>query len=143
MDSLKPIQTANRKDPPARCAAGLFYFSISYEVVPLDSVPAGLKDPDCTRRPIDKYDKYYETCNIGQKGYAVQAKDGRCNGTPYWAIQVPKEFIPDHNTIFTERLLQFLMPFIPTPQRTPYLQMPSPERSYSAGFLGTRRRHAV
>jgi hypothetical protein len=56
----------------------------------------------------------YTTCHIGSYIYTVNSAPGRCNGTPYWVIQVQKELIPDHDTIFTGRLIAFLKAFIPT-----------------------------
>ena len=58
----------------------------------------------------------YTTCHIGSYIYTVNSAPGRCNGTPYWVIQVQKELIPDHDTIFTGRLIAFLKAFIPTKQ---------------------------
>lgn len=67
----------------------------------------------------------YMTCHIGNFNYDVEPVPGRCNGTPYWVIQVPKEIIPDHNTIFTQRLISFLMPFIQsTVEKRPQLSRP-------------------
>jgi hypothetical protein len=57
----------------------------------------------------------YATCHIGEHDYSVKPVEGRCNGTPYWVIQVQKEIIPDHGTIFTVRLIEFLIPFISGP----------------------------
>lgn len=91
------------------------------EITPNQATPPpvlSLPDPGCVRGGVPGA---YETCNIGHHYYAINPVKGRCNGTPYWAIQMPKEVVPDHNTIFTDRLLQFLLPFIPTPERTPYL----------------------
>jgi hypothetical protein len=59
----------------------------------------------------------YASCQIGQHDYSIAPSPARCNGTPYWAIQVQKEIIPDHGTIFTGRLIAFLMPFIPKPEK--------------------------
>jgi hypothetical protein len=58
----------------------------------------------------------YTTYTLGDTQYAIVPMKGRCNGTPYWAIQLPKEIVPDHNTIFTERLISFLQLFIPQPE---------------------------
>jgi hypothetical protein len=58
----------------------------------------------------------FAICHIGQHDYSIAPAPQRCNGTPYWALQVQKEIIPDHGTIFTGRLISFLMPFIPKPQ---------------------------
>jgi hypothetical protein len=67
----------------------------------------------------------YMTCNIGNFSYSIEPMANRCNGTPYWAIQVPKEIIPDHGTIFTDRLIAFLMPFISsTVEQPPQLSRP-------------------
>lgn len=57
------------------------------------------------------------TCKIGHYEYEIAPVKDRCNGTPYWAIQVQKELIPDHGTIFTERLIDFLTAFIPLQDR--------------------------
>ena len=57
----------------------------------------------------------YATCSIDQFNYAIATAPNRCNGTPYWVLQVQKELIPDHGTIFTERLISFLTAFIPAP----------------------------
>jgi len=57
----------------------------------------------------------YTTCTIDQFDYTIATAPNRCNGTPYWVLQVQKELIPDHNTIFTERLIDFLTAFIPAP----------------------------
>jgi hypothetical protein len=73
--------------------------------------PSTGPDPSCQRGAGDPY----MSCNIGQKHYTVTTVQGRCNGTPYWVLQVDKDIIPDHGTIFTKRLLAFLMPFVPSP----------------------------
>jgi hypothetical protein len=39
----------------------------------------------------------------------------RCNGTSYFVMEVPREIIPDHGTIFTQRLFQLLSIFLPPP----------------------------
>jgi hypothetical protein len=72
-----------------------------------------LDDLHCT--PANSAPGLYTTCRIGQLDYDVKPIAGRCNGTPYWVIQVQKEIVPDHNTIFTDRLIAFLTPFIPQP----------------------------
>jgi hypothetical protein len=66
----------------------------------------------------------YMTCRIGNFNYSLKPLPGRCNGTPYWVIQVPKEIIPDHGTIFTSRLIAFLIPFIESAETRPQLSRP-------------------
>ncbi|KAA6458177.1 hypothetical protein DYQ86_19845 [Acidobacteria bacterium AB60] len=68
------------------------------------------------------------SCNLGQYTFTVSERQGRCNGTPYWAMEVPKELIPDHNTIFTGRLITFLTGFVAPvalEEKTPKLSRPA------------------
>ncbi|MGH9719839.1 MAG: hypothetical protein ACRD8O_06475 [Bryobacteraceae bacterium] len=48
--------------------------------------------------------------------YCVVAKPEAWNTTPYWAMQIPVEIVPDHSTIFTGRFVDFLMGFLPGEQ---------------------------
>lgn len=57
----------------------------------------------------------YASCQIAGREYWIRPIENRCNGTPYWVIQIPKELVPDHNTIFTGRFVAFLRAFFPTP----------------------------
>ena len=89
-----------------------------------------VEDLHCT--PTNPSPGLYATCRIGQVDYDIKPTPGRCNGTPYWVIQVQKEVVPDHNTIFTDRLIAFLTPFIPMPKSKgeevllPHLNIPPP-----------------
>jgi hypothetical protein len=63
-------------------------------------------------------DSFGPTPIMGGKCYLIVPKDievpnrPRCNGTAYFVMEVPPEIIPDHNTIFTQRLFQFLSVFL-------------------------------
>ncbi len=59
------------------------------------------------------------SCTMGQYIFIVKEINDRCNGTPYWAMEVPTELIPDHTTIFTDRLITFLRSFISTTAMAP------------------------
>jgi len=62
-----------------------------------------------------------------QTCFAVQERPNRCNGTPYWMMEVDPTLVPDHSTIFTERFIQFLIDtFFQTPRRQP-LERISPQ----------------
>jgi hypothetical protein len=51
-----------------------------------------------------------ETC------YAIQERPNRCNGTPYWAMEVDPDVLYDHSDIFTDRFITFLIEtFFQTP----------------------------
>jgi hypothetical protein len=52
--------------------------------------------------------------------FAIQERPHRCNGTPYWMMEIDPDVVPDHGTIFTERFIQFLMDtFFTAPQGAP------------------------
>lgn len=52
--------------------------------------------------------------------FAVQEKPNRCNGTPYWLMEIDPDVVPDHGTIFTGRLISFLIDtFFQTPSGKP------------------------
>ncbi len=62
-----------------------------------------------------------------QTCYAIQERPNRCNGTPYWMMEIDPDVVPDHSTIFTDRFIQFLIDtYFQTPQRHP-LQRISPQ----------------
>jgi hypothetical protein len=71
-------------------------------------------------------DSFGPTPVMGNSCYAIVPKNSllkpkekspnsnqRCNGTPYFVMEVPHEIIPDHGTIFTQRHLQLLTMFLP------------------------------
>jgi hypothetical protein len=71
------------------------------------------------------------SCTMGQYIFNVNEINDRCNGTPYWAMEVPSELIRDHDSIFTARLITFLSTFVSTnalsPERAPSLCRPAAE----------------
>jgi hypothetical protein len=44
-----------------------------------------------------------------QTCFAVREKPNRCNGTPYWVMEIDPDVVPDHSTIFTQRFIWFLI----------------------------------
>jgi hypothetical protein len=60
--------------------------------------------------------KLYDT----QQCFAIQKRPNRCNGTPYWMMEIDPDIVPDHSTIFTGRFISFLIDsFFTTPQGKP------------------------
>jgi hypothetical protein len=49
---------------------------------------------------------------------AIQERPNRCNGTPYWLMEIDPEVVPDHSTIFTQRFISFIIDtfFVPNGQ---------------------------
>ena len=41
--------------------------------------------------------------------FAVQERPNRCNGTPYWLMEIDPDVVPDHSTIFTQRFIHFII----------------------------------
>lgn len=61
-----------------------------------------------------------------QTCFAIQERPHRCNGSPYWMMEIDPDVVPDHSTIFTQRFIQFLIDtFFVTPQGGP-MQRVSP-----------------
>jgi hypothetical protein len=55
-----------------------------------------------------------------QACFAIQERPHRCNGTPYWMMEIDPDVVPDHSTIFTQRFIQFLIDtFFVSPEGTP------------------------
>jgi hypothetical protein len=50
--------------------------------------------------------------------YCIVPVPDRYNDTPYWVMQMPKEFVPDHSTIFRPVFRELLAQFI-VPRMTP------------------------
>jgi hypothetical protein len=60
-----------------------------------------------------------------QACFAVQERPNRCNGTPYWLMEIDPDVVPDHSTIFTQRFISFLIDTYFKPKGQP-LQRISP-----------------
>ncbi len=61
-----------------------------------------------------------------QTCFAVQERPNRCNGSPYWMMEIDPDIVPDHSTIFTQRFIEFLIDtFFTTPDGKP-MQRVSP-----------------
>lgn len=66
--------------------------------------------------------KLYDT----QACFAVQVRPNRCNGTPYWLMEIDPDVVPDHSTIFTQRFIHFIIDTFFAPNGKP-LQRLSPQ----------------
>lgn len=44
-----------------------------------------------------------------QACFAIQVRPNRCNGTPYWLMEIDPDVVPDHSTIFTQRFISFII----------------------------------
>ena len=92
-----------------------------------------IKDPDaiakCDRDLFNKQDlNIVSTFQLADTKacFAVQERPGRCNGTPYWLMEIDPEVVPDHSTIFTQRFIYFIIDTFFAPNGKP-LQRLSPQ----------------
>ncbi|HEY6489468.1 MAG: hypothetical protein WCC26_22085 [Terracidiphilus sp.] len=69
--------------------------------------------------------KLYDT----QACFAVQVRPNRCNGTPYWLMEIDPDVVPDHSTIFTQRFIHFIIDTFFAPNGKP-LQRLSPQLTH-------------
>jgi hypothetical protein len=61
--------------------------------------------------------------------FAIQERPGRCNGTPYWLMEIDPDVVPDHSTIFTQRFIHFIIDTFFAPNGQP-LQRISPQLTH-------------
>jgi hypothetical protein len=74
--------------------------------------------------------------------FAVQEKPDRCNGTPYWLMEIDPDVVPDHGTIFTGRFISFLIDtFFQTPAGKPLQRLHPQLMSNSAGGISSSSGH--
>jgi hypothetical protein len=67
---------------------------------------------DCNRDLFNKQHlNVVSTFRLADTGacFAVQERPNRCNGTPYWMMEIDPDVVPDHSTIFTQRFISFLI----------------------------------
>jgi hypothetical protein len=74
------------------------------------------------------------------KTYCIREKKDRWNDTPYWAMQMPVEIVPDHGTIFRPEFRQLLEKFFfPDPKKIRTLSRPAiPEITASQLALSSK-----
>ena len=81
----------------------------------------------------------YKCFRLQGQTYCILAKESRWNDTPYWVMQMPVEFVPDHGAIFRQEFRLLLSQFLPEEEmqnleqrslRNPQLQKrPAPTRA--------------
>ena len=57
----------------------------------------------------------YAQFNLGDVKYSICRNPDGLNTTPYWVLQIPTEFVPDHGTIFKPELRALLRAFLIPP----------------------------
>jgi len=103
---------------------GAFYMSTAAHMPILQSHDA-VEEKDPAKRKTCALSNYSNaqpktifTFPLPESGrcFLVQERDKRCNGTPYWVMEIDPAIVPDHGTIFTDRFIAFLSNFLPTPR---------------------------
>ena len=71
--------------------------------------------------------------------FAIQERPKRCNGTPYWMMEIDPEVVPDHGTIFSGRFISFLIDtFFETPDGKPLRRLTPQLTSVPPQLPGTK-----
>jgi hypothetical protein len=55
---------------------------------------------------------FYSQFDLGTTTYYICPSPGAKNKTPYWVLQIPTEFVPDHSTVFKPELRALLEAFM-------------------------------
>jgi hypothetical protein len=92
----------------------------SHELVDLGPPLASDGPPKC--QPVTLPNAYVygvaNRCFLIRPKQTLLTGDPRCNATPYWIMNTDADIIPDHSTIFTDRLIGFIGIFLPTSMTT-------------------------
>ena len=88
----------------------------------------------CDRNLFDKNLNVVSTFRLydTQACFAIQERPNRCNGTPYWMMEIDPAVVPDHSTIFTQRFISFLIDTYFKPSGHP-LQRLNPQLMQTSG----------
>jgi len=65
-----------------------------------------------TTAPSECNETKYRDFKLGDKTYYICPSAGAKNKTPYWVLQIPTEFVPDHSTVFKPELRTLLEAFM-------------------------------
>lgn len=57
-------------------------------------------------------DNAYAKFSLGETAYYICPSPDAKNKTPYWVLQIPTEFVPDHSTVFKPELRTLLEAFL-------------------------------
>ncbi len=96
---------------------------VSHRVMPSDSAPTECKAT------------LYKDFQLGNKTYYICPSSSATNRTPYWVMQIPTEFVPDHSTVFKPELRVLLKAFM-----APHLAVSAPSGAVAgAGETPTQK----
>jgi len=92
----------------------------SHEVIDLGMPPAAGMVSNCPAPGSpDSYSYGIPSrCFLIEPKKPLAGEEDRCNNTPYWILNTDGNIIPDHGTIFTNRLIRFIGEFLPTATAT-------------------------
>jgi hypothetical protein len=117
----KQMRTYQHPDPPEIKNQSTYYLHTSAHLPPLFSHLIGPEDDKNIAKAKDLASPANARCFPSEelhRRYCLVPVPGRYNDTPYWVVQMPKEFVPDHSTIFRPVFRELLAHFI-EPRVTP------------------------
>jgi hypothetical protein len=71
--------------------------------------------PKANSKPAVLHNNLFNTVTIGGQCFDIYANDDVRNRTPYWVMQIPTQFVPDHTTVFKPEVIKLLDAFLYDP----------------------------
>ena len=90
-----------------------YYLHTTANTVALQSHVIGTNDDPDVKASLAQGKKVYASVTIDrEKKFVIIPKAGAKNTTPYWVMQMPVDFVPDHTTIFRPQFEALLTAFL-------------------------------
>jgi hypothetical protein len=89
-----------------------YYLHTAANTEALQSHVIGRKDDSEVQKALADDHKVYLSVTVGNEDFVVIPKARARNTTPYWVMQMPVEFVPDHTTIFRPEFDALLKAFL-------------------------------
>jgi hypothetical protein len=107
-------QTYDGKDPYQVGKARLYYETTAHISTLRSHVFGRADDPDVEAALAACKPTLDLTLSLGERDfkYRIVPRDGAPNQTPYWVMHMPTSIVPDHSTIFTQVLRDFVVSLI-------------------------------
>lgn len=116
----KKMRKYDKPDPPEIPNQSTYYLHTTAHLPPLYSHLIGPEADSNIAKAKGQASAQDVRCFMSDqlaKRYCIVPAPNRYNDTPYWVMQMPKEFVPDHGTIFRpvfeDLMREFITPLMP------------------------------
>jgi len=111
----KTMRKYPQPDPPEIPNQSTYYLHTTAHLPPLFSHVIGPEaDPNIAKAKEQTQEARCFVSKVLDKRYCIVPVPHRYNDTPYWVMQMPREFVPDHSTIFRPVFRELLAEYITT-----------------------------